>query len=267
MDYTDITHSYSAVQPKGALHAHRVLLGHVVGVEFPHNFFPIHPNEHQSQRYDQLFWTPADWAWIGGLFDVLLTSLHHGIPVLAHRFKKFAPDAAFHVIAKHRVSNMFMPPTALKLMRQVQPSESSKYNLTNVRTIASGGESLGESLLEWGKQTFHGLTINEFYGQTECNLVVGNCSDIMDIKPSSMGKPIPGHIVHIIDDNGNRVADGTIGNIGILQHPVIDPVSFLRYWNLPEKTKEKYIGNYLVTGDLAKQDSDGYFYFQGRYVR
>ncbi|MBW1646141.1 MAG: AMP-binding protein, partial [Deltaproteobacteria bacterium] len=152
--------------PKGALHAHRTLLGHLPGVEFPHNFFP---------QPGDLFWTPADWAWIGGLIDVLFPSWHHGIPVLAHRARKFDPEQAFQLLAKHRVRNAFMPPTALKLMRQVaNPRERYDYQL---RSIGSGGETLGEELLNWGRETF-GLTINEFYGQTECNLIVGCCAEV-----------------------------------------------------------------------------------------
>ncbi len=148
--------------PKGALHAHRVLLGHLPGVEMPHELFP---------RDGDLMWTPADWAWIGGLFDVLLPAWHHGVPVLAYRARKFDPDEAFALMARHGVRNTFMPPTALKLMRQA--SEGKAYQGLRLRTVASGGETLGDELLEWGRATF-GVTINEFYGQTECNLVVGN---------------------------------------------------------------------------------------------
>ncbi|HAE02675.1 MAG TPA: AMP-dependent synthetase, partial [Rhodospirillaceae bacterium] len=158
-------------QPKGALHAHRVLLGHLPGVEFPHDFFP--------QKGDR-FWTPADWAWIGGLIDVLLPSLHHGIPVLAYRARKFDPEEAFHILARFGIRNAFMPPTALKMMRQVEtPRDRFDYKM---RSIGSGGETLGAELLEWGRETF-GLTINEFYGQTECNLVVGNCGACMPVRP------------------------------------------------------------------------------------
>lgn len=233
--------------PKGALHAHRVLLGHIPGVEFPQEFFP---------QKDDLFWTPADWAWIGGLIDVLLPSLHHGVPVYACRFKKFDPDLAFSIIERRGVKNMFMPPTALKLMRTV-PQAHVKYPGMKVRSIGSGGESLGDSLLEWGRETFGGITINEFYGQTECNLVLGNCSSLFPTRAGSMGKPIPGHTVHVVDEDGHPVKDGEVGNIGILApHPVM----MLRYWNKPAATKEKYAGKYLITGDLAKRDEDGYFW-------
>ena len=235
--------------PKGAFHAHRVLLGHMPGIEFPHNFFP---------KEDDLFWTPADWAWMGGFMDVLLPSWHHGIPVVAHRAKKFDPEEAFYLMAKYGIRNAFMPPTALKMMRQVKDPRS-RYDY-QMRTIGSGGEALGEELLEWGKEVM-GLTINEFYGQTEVNLVVGSCCEIMEIRPGSMGKAIPGHEVAVVEDSGNRVPAGTVGEVAI-KRP--DPVMCLEYWKNPEATREKYVGDWWVTGDLARQDEDGYFWFVGR---
>ncbi len=235
--------------PKGALHAHRTLLGHLPGVEFPHNFFP---------KENDLFWTPADWAWIGGLIDVLFPSWHHGIPVLAHRAKKFDPEEAFHLIAKFDVRNAFMPPTALKLMRQV--SDPRSRHRFRMRSIGSGGETLGEELLDWGRDVM-GLTINEFYGQTECNLIVGCCADIMEIRPGSMGRAIPGHVVDIVDARGNPMATGTVGEIAV-QRP--DPVMFLEYWQKPGATADKYVGDWLLTGDMAKKDADGYLWFNGR---
>ena len=235
--------------PKGALHTHRVLLGHLPGVEFPHCFFP---------QAGDLFWTPADWAWIGGLIDVLLPSWHHGVPVLARRAMKFDPEEAFRLIAKHRGRNLFMPPTALKMMRQVQdPARRYDYD---VRTIGSGGESLGEDLLEWGRETFS-VTINEFYGQTEVNLVIGSCSEAMTPTPGSMGRAIPGHNVEVVDEDGNPVAPREVGEIAV-KRP--DPVMFLEYWQDPESTEAKFIGDWCLTGDLAKRDEDGYFWFEGR---
>jgi acetyl-CoA synthetase len=235
--------------PKGALHAHRVLLGHLPGVEFPHNFFP---------QENDFFWTPADWAWIGGLIDVLFPSWHHGIPVLAHRAKKFDPEEAFHLIARYNIRNAFMPPTALKLMRQVDDPRS--HHKFEMRSIGSGGETLGEELLEWGKDVFN-LTINEFYGQTEANLVVGNCSVIMNNLPGSMGKAVPGHSLAVVDGEGQPVPSGTAGEVAV-QRP--DPVMFLEYWKNPAATADKYVGEWCLTGDLAKQDEQGYFWFVGR---
>lgn len=235
--------------PKGALHAHRVLLGHVPGVEFFHNFFP---------KKDDLYWTPADWAWIGGLIDVLLPSWHHGVPVVAYRAKKFDPEQAFHFISKYGIRNAFMPPTALKMMRQVkEPQKRYDYRM---RTIGCGGETLGEELLDWGK-TVMDLTINEFYGQTEVNLVLGNCAEILEVKRGSMGKAIPGHRVEVVDEAGNILPPGVVGEVAI-QRP--DPVMFLGYWRNPEATEEKYVGDWCLTGDLARKDEDGYFWFVGR---
>jgi acetyl-CoA synthetase len=235
--------------PKGALHAHRVVLGHVPGVEFFHNFFP---------REDDLYWTPADWAWIGGLIDVLLPSWHHGIPVVAFRARKFDPEQAFYFIAKYGIRNAFMPPTALKLMRQVKdPRSRYEYQM---RTIGCGGETLGEELLQWGREVMD-LTINEFYGQTEVNLVLGNCSEIMDIRRGSMGRPIPGHKVEVIDESGRIMPAGEVGEVAI-QRP--DPVMFLGYFGNPKATEEKFVGDWCLTGDLARKDEEGYFWFVGR---
>jgi acetyl-CoA synthetase len=231
------------------LHAHRVLLGHLPGVEWPHEFFP---------QPGDLFWTPADWAWIGGLIDVLLPAWHHGVPVLAHRMRKFDPEEAYRLIARHGVRNVFMPPTALKLMREA--GGAARGRGCRLRTLASGGETLGEGLLDWARASF-GLTINEFYGQTECNLVVGNCAGVLPVRPGSMGRPIPGHIVEIVGDDGAVLPAGEIGNIGI-RRP--DPVMFLKYWGNPAATDAKFAGDLLLTGDLARKDDDGYVWFIGR---
>jgi acetyl-CoA synthetase len=236
-------------KPKGALHAHRVLLGHLPGVEMPQAFFPEHA---------RLFWTPADWAWIGGLLDVLLPSWHHGIPVLARRFEKFDADAAFDLMARHGVTHTFLPPTALKMMRSVErPAE--RYRLA-LRAVASGGESLGVELIEWGRAAL-GVTINEFYGQTECNLVLSSCSTLFEPRIGAIGKAVPGHEVAIVDDAGRVLPIGTEGNIGV-RAP--DPVMFLGYWRNPEATREKFAGDYLVTGDVGVMDEDGFVRFVGR---
>ena len=153
-------------QPKGALHGHRVLLGHLPGAELPYYPFP--------QAGDN-FWTPADWAWAGGLLDVLLPSLHHGVPVIARKFDKFDPEDAYALMQKVGVRNAFIPPTALRMMRAA-PNPAGRYDF-KLRDMGSGGESLGIEALEWGKSAF-GLTINEFYGQTECNLVLGSCAQL-----------------------------------------------------------------------------------------
>jgi len=231
------------------LHAHRVLLGHLPGAELPHYPFP-----QAGDRY----WTPADWAWAGGLLDVLLPSLHHGVPVIARRFDKFDPEEAFALMASAGVRNAFIPPTALRMMRAV-PSPRGHHEFS-LRSMASGGESLGLEALEWGKEAF-GLTINEFYGQTECNLVLGSCAQLGMLKPGAIGKPVPGHIVAVIGRNGEAVRAGEIGQIAV-KRP--DPVMFLEYWGRPEATREKFIGDWMITGDQGVSDEDGYISFVGR---
>ncbi|MGE0233372.1 MAG: AMP-binding protein [Flavobacteriaceae bacterium] len=239
--------------PKGALHAHRVLIGHLPGVEMSHDFFP--------QPGDRI-WTPADWAWIGGLLDVLMPALHHGVTVVAHRFTKFSPRDAFELIRSHGVRNAFLPPTALKMMK----IESEKSGLAvPMRSVASGGESLGAELLKWGRAAF-GCTINEFYGQTECNMIVSSCSVLEAPLPGVMGRPVPGHVVEVIDpETGNRQPDNVEGTIAVLAP---DPVMFLEYWNNRDATEEKFVrgeqGKWLLTGDRGQRDAGGRIRFVGR---
>jgi acetyl-CoA synthetase len=236
-------------QPKGALHAHRTLLGHLPGVEMSHGFFP---------RDGDKIWTPADWAWAGGLLDVLLPALHHGVTVVAHRFAKFSGEAAFELMAKHGVRNAFLPPSALKAMKAV-PDAERRFPL-DMRSIASGGEALGAELLGWGRSVF-GVTINEFYGQTECNMVISSCAAIMPPHPGWMGRAVPGHVVDVIDAGGNVVPAGELGSVAV-RWP--DPVGFLGYWQNPEATAAKFVGDWLVTGDLGRRSEDGWLQFVGR---
>lgn len=236
-------------KPKGALHAQRVLLGHLPGVEMSHNFFP---------RDAELMWTPADWAWIGGLLDVLLPSWHHGIPVLACRFQKFDAAQALSLMSRHGVTHTFLPPTALKMLRTVV--NPAQYGPLKLVSVASGGESLGLELIEWGRKTL-GLTINEFYGQTECNMIVSSCSALFDPLIGAMGKAVPGHDIQIISDHATIQNDGAEGQIAI-RRP--DPVMFLGYWNNPKATDEKFIGDFLLTGDRGTRDAQGFIRFVGR---
>jgi len=233
--------------PKGALHAHRVLLGHLPNVEMAHDFLP---------RAGDVMWTPADWAWIGGLFDALFPAWYHAVPVVGYRARKFEPAAAMELMAKHAVRNVFLPPTALKLLRQAD----AKHAGVKLRSIFSGGESLGAELLDWVRATF-GIEAHEVYGQTECNLVLGNNARLFPIRPGSMGRPTPGFDVRIVDDQGRERPRGERGIIGIRQP---NPVTMIEYWRNPDATAKKYAGGFLLTGDLGRQDEDGYFWYVSR---
>ena len=233
--------------PKGALHAHRVVLGHLPNVEMCHDFLP---------KPGDLMWTPADWAWIGGLINALFAFWYHGIPMLGHRARKFEPQAAMQIMADYNVRNVFLPPTALKLMRQAGVTHDG----VKLRSIFTGGESLGGELLGWVRATF-GIDAHEVFGQTECNLVIGSNSKLFPIRPGSMGKATPGFDVRIVNEQGEELRRGTRGVIGVRQP---NPCTMLEYWRNPEGTAKKYAGEFLLTGDLGIQDEDGYFWYVSR---
>ncbi len=235
--------------PKGALAPHRCLIGNLTGFEMSHNFFP---------QDDDLFWTPADWAWTGGLMDALIPSLYYGIPVLGYDGGKFDPEKAFHLMEKYRVRNSFLPPTALKMLRLVGNLDG-QYDL-QIRSIMSAGESLGAELFHWGKEVF-GIEINEMWAQTEFNYICGNCSEAMEVRPGSIGKSYPGHIVEPVDEAGNVLGVGEIGELAADRN---DPVMVSGYWKNEAATREKFIGKWWGTGDTGYKDEDGYIWFVGR---
>jgi acetyl-CoA synthetase len=235
--------------PKGALHAHRVLPGHVPGVQMAQDFLP--------QPGDK-FWTPSDWAWAGGLLNCLLPSLMMGVPVVSSPAQKFDPDLAFRIMAETGVRNAFIPPTALRLMMQVdKPLE--KYDL-KLRSIGSAGEALGREAYEWARRALD-ITVNEFYGQTECNIVLGSMASVGVTRAGAIGRVTAGHTVAIIDAGGEELPRGMAGQIAV-KRP--DPVMFLGYWNNPEATEKKFVGDWMLTGDQGVMDEDGYVEFFGR---
>jgi acetyl-CoA synthetase len=236
-------------QPKGALHAHRMMIGCIPAVEQMLSHWP---------RGNEVMWTPAEWAWIAGLYDALFPAWFYGTPVLAHRFAKFDPERAFAMLAKHKVGVTFIPPTALKMMRQVnKPQDRWAYAL---RAVFTGGEAMGEELLAWGRDTF-GTTISEGYGQTEMNLMLLNSPEWFEVRTGSCGRACPGRKVAIVDAEGNVLPPGEDGQIAGWRH---DPIVMLEYWRNPEATRAKFAGDWLLTGDLGRIDEDGYVFFKSR---
>ena len=235
--------------PKGALNGHRCLLGNLPGFELSQNFYP---------REHDLMWTPADWAWTGGLLDALLPALHYGVPVLGHVGGRFDPEHACRLMGNYGVRNAFIPPTAMKMLMQVE-SPKQKHGL-RLRSIMSAGEQVGTQVVHWAREEL-GVGVNEMWGQTEFNYLVGNCTDVMAVRPGSMGKPYPGHNVEPVDPSGAPMPDGKVGELAARRD---DPVFFLGYWDQEKATREKFIGDYWGTGDLGYRDADGYLWFVGR---
>ena len=241
--------------PKGALMPHRGLLGNLPGFTYSQDLFP---------RERDVFWTPSDWAWTGGLMDALLPTLYYGLPIVGYR-GRFDAERAFSLMEKYAVTNTFLVPTALKLMLKTVALPRDRYRLA-LRSIMSAGEAVGETVFAWGREAL-GLTINEMFGQTEINYVVGNSHELWPVKPGSMGRPYPGHRVAAIDDDGKPVPAGETGDVAVNRYwreGEKDAVFFLGYWKNPEATAGKYSGDWCRTGDLARIDADGYFWYQGR---
>jgi len=235
--------------PKGSLNAHRCLLGNLPGFELSQNFYA---------QTGGLFWTPADWAWTGGLLDALLPTLHYGKPVLGYDGQgRFDPERVVDLMARHGVRNAFIPPTAMKMLMQVADTALREVKL---KAVMSAGESVGERVVEWAEQAL-GITVNEMWGQTEFNYLVGNCSAIMPVKLGSMGKPFAGHWVDVIDDQGRPLPDGECGELAARTG---DPVQFLGYWENEAATQAKIRGEWFLTGDVGYRDAEGYLWFVGR---
>ena len=228
--------------PKGALHAHRLLTGHLPGVEMSHDFLGA-PGD--------CLWTPADWAWIGGLFDVLMPGLAIGVPVVAARLQGFDPADCIRIIREGPVRNVFFPPTALRMLK------AAEVDIDGLRSVASGGEPLGAEMLDWGRRAF-GLTINEFYGQTECNMVASSCAALFSPVPGCLGRAVPGHEIAVLDARGHA-AEGE-GDIAIRRGSAS---MMLEYWQRPAATAEKFFGDWMLTGDRGYWDGD-HLCFRGR---
>jgi len=255
--------------PKGALIPHRALIGNLSGFVCSQNWFGFGPRPGgRGQKTQSVFWSPADWAWTGGLMDALLPTLYFGRTIVAYQ-GRFAPEKAFELMQRHRVTHTFLFPTALKAMMKAVPSPRAQYEL-HLRAIMSAGEAVGDAVFAYCKEQL-GVTVNEMFGQTEINYVVGNCASRWPARPGSMGRAYPGHRVAVLDDDGHECARGTPGDVAVHRrdiHGHLDPVFFIGYWKNDAATRSKFTGDPLDswcrTGDSAVMDADGYLWYQGR---
>ena len=248
--------SGSTGPPKGVLHGHGVWLGHC----------PAFYMYFERDVFESTFWTPADWAWIGALGDLVFPAWHYGRPVVGYPMGKFDAETAFELAAEFDVTDTFLPPTAIRMLMNVDdPTE--RYDL-DLKAICSGGEPLTPEILDWAADELEGVAVNELYGQTEANLLVTNCREWFPAQAGSMGKPVPGHEVAIVDqETGKRLADGEEGMIAVARGD--DPVVFKEYWNEPAKTEAASVEGpdgttWHLTDDLGYRDEDGYFWFKAR---
>jgi acetyl-CoA synthetase len=235
--------------PKGALQGHRSMLGHMPGLEFLMDFLP---------QPGDVLWSPADWAWLAGLMDILMPGWFHGLPVLTYRSSAFDAEQALHMMGKHRVRATLLTPTMLKLIRQVK--DAKRRFAIDLRVVVSGSEAVGQDLHEQMALAL-GTPINEGFGQTEANCIIGNSSLVMPTRYGSLGRSLPGHITAIVDDDGAPLPPGNVGNLA-LKGP--DPVMLLEYWRDAEATRAKFASDWMMTGDLAESDEEGYLWFRGR---
>lgn len=244
---------------KGAVHGHRVLAGHMPGFLFAHGVADA-----RALPMDARFYTPADWAWAGGLLNLLFPALSLGFPVIAYPTSRgFDPAGVAAMMADHHVTHAFLPPTALRLMRAQLADGALRQG--RLCSVMSAGEALGRETYEWARQAL-GFAISEAYGQTECNLVIGSSSAFGVSRPGATGKPVPGHEVFVVREDGSLTEPGEAGEIAIASP---DPVMFLGYWKAQEASRRKYLtggplGELLMTGDMAMRDMDGYIWFMGR---
>ena len=249
-------------QPKGALIPHRALIGNLPGFVCSQNWFGFDGQDNQTS--DAVFWSPADWAWTGGLMDALLPTLYFGRPIVAFN-GRFSPELAFSLMVQQGVTHTFLFPTALKAMMKAFAQPRTQFKL-KLQGMMSAGEAVGDAVFAYCRDQL-GVVVNEMFGQTEMNYVVGNCSRFWPARPGSMGKGYPGHRVAVIDDNGQECGVGVPGDVAVNRfdiHGDPDPIFFLGYWKNEAATQAKFTGDWCRTGDLARRDADGYLWYEGR---
>ncbi len=241
--------SGSTGQPKGVLHAHRLLHGYTPSIAL---FYDL-----SLDMPDAVLWTPADWGWLAAWVDTIWPALQlgHRLVCSPHRFE---PDWALDFMARHRVTHTLLLPTGLNRLAQIADPRAGRD--LRLRCIFTGGEPLPASTLAWVEERLR-TVLNEGYGMSEVNHMIGNCRALRPIRPGSMGWEYPGHVAALVDEAGVPVPDGEVGEIVTVP---TTPTLFLGYWNRPDLTAAMRLGPWVRTRDLAVRDADGYFWYRGR---
>jgi len=232
--------------PKGAVHLQRWVPGNDPSVIFWQNALETDIVAHTG-----------DLNWIYPLGNGFLYTWRWGISTLVYD-GKFDPVHWFELIEKYRVTNLASVPTAYRMFLTVKDAEKT-YDLSCLRHCISAGEPLNPEVIKEWKRRF-GLDAHDGIGMTEVMVYLSNLRG-MKIKLGSCGKPQPGHICALVDENGKPVP---LGGTGVLAVKKTDPGLFKEYWNKPEKTKESFSGDWFLSGDVLYQDEEGYYWFSGR---
>jgi len=233
---------------KGIVHAHRYVLGH-------NEFELIH-----DVREGEVFHSTGEWAWIAGIVPGLLGPWRFGVPIaVLARKGGYDPQQTLYVLGKYKVGNLFATPTALRSMAALGDVRS-RYPGISLRIACCAGEPCNPGVIHWFKGQF-GIPVFDFYGLSESYPLCGNFPT-MEVRPGSMGKPLPGWQVALLDEHDQPVPEGEAGEICLRART--NPHYPLGYWNKPEATEEVFGGEWFHTRDVARQDEDGYVWYEGR---
>jgi len=237
-------------EPKGVLHSHGFWVGNTPVLEMCF--------EHDINQ--AIGWTPVDWSWNGALGSLIFPLFHYGRPVVGIPKTKFNPLSAYEVLSQFNVSHAFIPPTALRLLRDGPNPE--KFDLS-LNVIAASGEPLTSEISEWVAEALPDVVLNELYGLTEASGIVSNCHTWFEVKEGSAGRIVPGHKIAIIDpDTREELSAGEEGEIAVRVRD--DPAVFDEYWDDTTATAESVLNGWFLTGDLGWIDEDGYLWFSSR---
>lgn len=240
--------SGSTGQPKGVKIANNFLVG-------------IHPylKYGLDLRPDDVFWPTGDPGWGYGLVCYMLP-LGMGIPIISHEPVP-TPEFCLSLLRDHGVTNLATTPTLLRAIMALGPDVVGRYKV-RLRCVGSCGEPLNPEVINFFRRHW-GVTVMDHYGSSEFGLPIGNCNALdMTVKPGSMGLPLPGFEMAVVDDEGGELGSDQIGHIGMRPSP--EGYYSLGYWEDPGRTRELYRGGWMTIGDLARRDAEGYFWFEGR---